>query len=231
MFGNLLFISVEETRGQKNCTVGTVPGNQVDTNRFRGVRIFDISDLDNPVQLPGVQLCRGSHTHTLVEDPDDPANIYVYDSGTAGICRQANSPAVRTLRSPRTQSLPATRRSPASTSSRCRWRPRRRLRSSASRASPPTRRPARSTDCRTRLRGTQPRPDPPVGQPTGRRLTATPAMTSRRSPTGNSWPAPARATGSCSTSRTRSTRCGLTPYPTSTTRTGTRRRSTTTAPR
>ena len=53
--------------------------------RFRGVRIFDISDIDNPVQLPGVQTCRGSHTHTLVTDPDDPDNIYVYNSGTAGV--------------------------------------------------------------------------------------------------------------------------------------------------
>ena len=52
--------------------------------RFRGVRIFDISDIDNPVQLPGVQTCRGSHTHTLVTDPDDPDNLYIYNSGTVG---------------------------------------------------------------------------------------------------------------------------------------------------
>ncbi len=57
----------------------------VNLERFRGVRIFDISDIDNPVQLPGVQLCRGSHTHTLVTDPDDPDNVYVYNSGTAGV--------------------------------------------------------------------------------------------------------------------------------------------------
>ena len=53
--------------------------------RFRGVRIFDISDIANPVQLPGVQTCRGSHTHTIVTDPDDAANIYIYNSGTAGV--------------------------------------------------------------------------------------------------------------------------------------------------
>jgi hypothetical protein len=57
----------------------------VNPERFRGVRIFDISDINNPVQLPGVQTCRGSHTHTLVTDPSDPANIYVYNSGTAGV--------------------------------------------------------------------------------------------------------------------------------------------------
>ena len=49
------------------------------------MRIFDISDIDNPVQLPGVQTCRGSHTHTIVTDPDDPENIYIYNSGTAGV--------------------------------------------------------------------------------------------------------------------------------------------------
>ena len=57
----------------------------VNPERFRGVRIFDISDIDNPVQLPGVQTCRGSHTHTIVSDPDDPDNIYIYNSGTAGV--------------------------------------------------------------------------------------------------------------------------------------------------
>jgi hypothetical protein len=30
-----------------------------------------------------VQTCRGSHTHTLVSDPRDPANLYVYVSGTS----------------------------------------------------------------------------------------------------------------------------------------------------
>jgi hypothetical protein len=82
--GNLLFFSVEETRGRIDCgTQGTV--GAADPNRFRGVRIFDISNLDNPVQLPGVQTCRGSHTHTVVEDPNDPENIYIYNSGTSNV--------------------------------------------------------------------------------------------------------------------------------------------------
>jgi LVIVD repeat len=84
VYGNLLFMSVEETRGRIDCGTQGAAG-AVNPERFRGVRIFDISDIDNPVQLPGVQLCRGSHTHTLVEDPDDPANIYVYNSGTSGV--------------------------------------------------------------------------------------------------------------------------------------------------
>ena len=84
VFGDLLFMSVEETRGRIDCgTQGA--GGTVNLERFRGVRIFDISDLSHPVQLPGVQTCRGSHTHTLVTDPDDAANIYIYNSGTAGV--------------------------------------------------------------------------------------------------------------------------------------------------
>lgn len=84
VYGDLLFMSVEETRGRIDCgTQGAV--GAVNPERFRGVRIFDISDIDNPVQLPGVQTCRGSHTHTLVTDPDDPNNIYIYNSGTSGV--------------------------------------------------------------------------------------------------------------------------------------------------
>jgi hypothetical protein len=57
-------------------------------DRFRGVRIFDISDLANPKQVATVQSCRGSHTHTLVLDPKDKDNVYIYISGT-GAVRQA----------------------------------------------------------------------------------------------------------------------------------------------
>lgn len=84
VYGDLLFMSVEETRGRIDCGTQGAPG-AVNAERFRGVRIFDISDVANPVQLPGVQTCRGSHTHTIVTDPDDPANIYVYNSGTSGV--------------------------------------------------------------------------------------------------------------------------------------------------
>lgn len=84
VFGDLLFISVEETRARTDCgTQGTTGAS--DPARFRGVRIFDISDLDNPVQVAAVQTCRGSHTHTLVTDPDDSSKVWVYNSGTAGV--------------------------------------------------------------------------------------------------------------------------------------------------
>ena len=83
--GTLLFMSVEQTRGRLDCGVGGVE-NPVSKDRFRGVRIFDISDIRAPKQVAAVQTCRGSHTHTLVTDPKDPANVYVYGSGTSTDC-------------------------------------------------------------------------------------------------------------------------------------------------
>jgi hypothetical protein len=84
VWGNLLFISVEETRARTDCgTQGTV--GAVDPARFRGVRIFDISNLAAPVQVAAVQTCRGSHTHTLVPDPSDANVLYIYNSGTSSV--------------------------------------------------------------------------------------------------------------------------------------------------
>ncbi len=80
---NLLFMSVEETRGRVDCGGGGVSA-AISADRFRGVRIFDISNIDQPRQVASVQTCRGSHTHTLVPDPRDSSNVYVYVSGTAG---------------------------------------------------------------------------------------------------------------------------------------------------
>jgi hypothetical protein len=54
-------------------------------DRFRGVRIFDITDLAHPKQVAAVQSCRGSHTHTLVLDPKDKDNVYIYISGTGPV--------------------------------------------------------------------------------------------------------------------------------------------------
>jgi hypothetical protein len=83
IFGDLLFMSAQETRGRLDCGTEGVD-EPVSAERFRGVRIFDISDMDDPVQVAAVQTCRGSHTHTLVTDPNDSETIYVYNSGTSG---------------------------------------------------------------------------------------------------------------------------------------------------
>lgn len=84
VYGKLLFMSVEDLGGRMDCGVQGV-FDTVSTERFRGVRIFDISDIDNPKQVAAVQTCRGSHTHTLVTDPKDKANVYVYVQGTGPV--------------------------------------------------------------------------------------------------------------------------------------------------
>ena len=82
IYGNLLFMSVEQTRGRVDCgTQGVV--DTASPERFRGVRVFDISDIRKPKQVAAVQTCRGSHTHTLV--PKDATTLYVYGSGTGGV--------------------------------------------------------------------------------------------------------------------------------------------------
>jgi hypothetical protein len=81
IYGNLLFMSVEQTRGRVDCGTQGV-SEKASSERFRGVRIFDIRDLNKPKQLAAIQTCRGSHTHTLVTSPNDKDNIYIYGSGT-----------------------------------------------------------------------------------------------------------------------------------------------------
>jgi hypothetical protein len=82
--GHLLMMSVEQTRGRIDCGMQGVT-TPVSTERFRGVRIFDITDMKHPKQVAAVQTCRGSHTHTVVDDPKDKANFYIYGSGTSTV--------------------------------------------------------------------------------------------------------------------------------------------------
>ena len=82
--GNLLIMSVEQTRGRLDCGLQGV-AEPVSDQRFRGIRIFDISDTRMPRQVAAVQTCRGSHTHTVVANPDDQGNVYVYGSGTGAV--------------------------------------------------------------------------------------------------------------------------------------------------
>ena len=90
VYRNLLFQSVEAQPGRIDCgTVGAPAGSPL---RMRGVRIFDISNLDDPVQVATVQTCRGSHTHTLLKSPRDRKNIYVYVNGTQAPRNAAEPP-------------------------------------------------------------------------------------------------------------------------------------------
>ena len=94
---NLLFMSVEMPNGRLDCGTEGFPAEPAPAagqptgpglpaaqkDRFRGVRIFDISDIRSPKQVGAVQTCRGSHTHTLVVPPNDTENVYLYVSGTS----------------------------------------------------------------------------------------------------------------------------------------------------
>ncbi|HKR12155.1 MAG TPA: hypothetical protein VJT15_08865 [Pyrinomonadaceae bacterium] len=99
VFKNLMFMSVEMPNGRLDCGTEGFPPHPpapkpsgpddkpsppaAQKERFRGVRIFDISDITNPKQIAAIQTCRGSHTHTLVVDPNDKNNVYIYVSGTS----------------------------------------------------------------------------------------------------------------------------------------------------
>jgi hypothetical protein len=105
VYKNLMFMSVEMANGRVDCGVQGFPpppppppgqnGNQppaASKDRFRGVRIFDISDIKAPKQVAAVQTCRGSHTHTLVLDPNDKNNVYIYVSGTSFVRQDEELP-------------------------------------------------------------------------------------------------------------------------------------------
>jgi hypothetical protein len=84
IYKNLLFVSGEGAGGRLDCGTQGVH-DTVSTERLRGIRIFDVTDIGNPKYIANVQTCRGSHTHTVVEDPNDKDNVYIYVSGSAPV--------------------------------------------------------------------------------------------------------------------------------------------------
>lgn len=82
--GDLLFMSVEQNRARLDCGTSEAEG-EVNSDRFRGIRIFDITDLSRPSQIAAVQTCRGSHTHTQVPHPTDANVLYLYNSATSAV--------------------------------------------------------------------------------------------------------------------------------------------------
>jgi hypothetical protein len=84
VYKNLLFISGEGLSGRIDCGTEGVK-DTVSTERLRGLRIFDISDIAHPKNVGNVQTCRGSHTHTVLVDPKDAENVYVYISGSSRV--------------------------------------------------------------------------------------------------------------------------------------------------
>ncbi len=84
VYRNLLFVSDEAPNGRTDCGTQGV-ADTVSHDRARGIRIFEISDIAHPKPITIVQTCRGSHTHTVVTDPHDTANVYIYISGSAPV--------------------------------------------------------------------------------------------------------------------------------------------------
>ena len=94
VYRNLLFVSGEGLTGRVDCGMQGVP-EPVSKDRLRGIRIFDISNIDSPKYIANVQTCRGSHTHTVVTDPHDNENIYIYVSGSARVRPEEELPGCK----------------------------------------------------------------------------------------------------------------------------------------
>ncbi len=84
VYKNLMFQSAESESARLDCGA-QAPKDTVSPERLRGLRIVDITDITNPKPITTVQTCRGSHTHTVLVDPKDHDNVYVYISGSAPV--------------------------------------------------------------------------------------------------------------------------------------------------
>ncbi|MFL5401753.1 MAG: LVIVD repeat-containing protein [Gemmatimonadales bacterium] len=94
-YKNLLFVSGENLSARLDCGTEGVQ-DTVSTERLRGIRIFDIRDIAHPKSVGNVQTCRGSHTHTLLVDPKDPENVYIYVSGSSPVRSASELPGCTT---------------------------------------------------------------------------------------------------------------------------------------
>ena len=91
VYKNLLFVSGENLSARLDCGAQGVQ-DTVSTDRLRGIRIFDITDITKPRNVGNVQTCRGSHTHTVLVDPKDTENVYVYISGSSHVRPESELP-------------------------------------------------------------------------------------------------------------------------------------------
>ena len=83
---DLLFASVDSVRTNDTCASAGAPGGGLNyAPGWEGVRIFDINDETNPLQIAAVPTDCGAHTHTLVPTddglgapaPNTPLYVYV----------------------------------------------------------------------------------------------------------------------------------------------------------
>ena len=91
VYGNLMFVSGEGFGGRLDCGTEGVQ-TAVSKDRLRGIRIFDITNIEEPKYIANVQTCRGSHTHSVLKDPEDDENVYIYVSGSAPVRPAAEMP-------------------------------------------------------------------------------------------------------------------------------------------
>ena len=98
VYNNLLFVSAEAPSARLDC--GRTSMDTVSMDRLRGIRVFDATDIAHPKYLTNVQTCRGSHTHTVVTDPNDKENVYIYISGTSGVRSASEVPGCIDLPDP-----------------------------------------------------------------------------------------------------------------------------------
>lgn len=96
VYGDLMFVSGEGTSGRLDCGAQGVE-EAVSPDRLRGIRIFDISDIENPAYVSNVQTCRGSHTHSVLKDPDVDDKIWIYVSGSAGVRPEEELPGCSSM--------------------------------------------------------------------------------------------------------------------------------------
>jgi hypothetical protein len=97
VYGNLVFRSVDSPQLTDQCTAVSQTGNPAGADcapapspctGFEGIQIFDISNLNEIKLVKSVALDCGSHTHTVVPDPEND-RVLIYNS-TSGAGLQAN---------------------------------------------------------------------------------------------------------------------------------------------
>nr|WP_231127107.1 hypothetical protein [Motilibacter aurantiacus] len=89
VYGDLLFLSTDSPRTNDSCE--SAGSSQNNAASWEGIKIFDISDVENPQYIKSIRTDCGSHTHTLAASKD-LASVYVYvssysPSASAAYCK------------------------------------------------------------------------------------------------------------------------------------------------
>ena len=240
VYRNLLFMSAEATNSRADCGFEGVP-EPVSKLRVRGIRVFDIADVKHPKLVTTVQTCRGSHTHTVVTDQSDDSNVYIYVSGTSSVRSAEEVPGCADggIDDPNTARfrlevikvpLRAAERAAIVSSPRIFQGLPVPPRNDERAASDERDRQAAAAAAAAEGRGRQGGPGGGADAATRDRRPVRTSVTTLPCTRRSGWrPAPARASGCCWTSTIRHIPFASTRRPTPTCRSGTRRRSATTA--